>query len=123
MGMSGTPYPGDITGMPPPSMDIQAQQAPLPDMAQFAGQGQGGPNASIQFATSKMNEIAAGLGQVARVIQLVKPELMPLIEKIAMAGSMIVNELTANQNQMAQGQDQSMAQPQATGPEQMGLGA
>lgn len=107
---------------PPVAPDVAAQQ--MPSMGQFAGQlggGQQGGDPSMDFLISKMNEIAASLTDVAKVISQRKPALMPIIQKMAQAGSMIMSEVQAGQSAPG-GQDASLAQPQASGEAQMGLG-
>ena len=88
---------------PPTSPDVLRQQ--LPPMAQYAQQGQellGGASANGQpsaepseYAKSELDKIAASLMNVAKVIGQTKPELMPLVQKMAEAGSMLSNELQA----------------------------
>jgi hypothetical protein len=105
---------------PPVDPNVAAQQ--MPSMGQFAGQmgGQQGGDPAMDFLVSKMNEIAASLTDVAKVISQRKPALMPIIQKMAQAGSMIMSEVQSGQQQG--GADSSLAQPQAGGESQMGLG-
>lgn len=102
MNPSGIPLPPDVAGQ-------------MPNMGQFAGQAQQsfappGPAADPMsqdpgsFATDGLNQIADLLGKVAQVLLQTRPELAPIIQKMAEAGSMLQQELTA-------------ASPQATGTE------
>jgi hypothetical protein len=78
----------------------------MPNMGQFAGQAQqqfAGPGPAADpmggdpstFAAAALNEIADKLGKMAQVILQVRPELAPLVQKMAEAGSMLQQQLTA----------------------------
>lgn len=93
MGPIGIPLPPDVAGQ-------------MPMMGQFAGQAQqafspSGPAANplqqdpSQFATVALNDIADKLGKIAQIILQVRPELAPLIQKMAEAGSMLQSQMTA----------------------------
>lgn len=113
---------------PPPSPDVMAQQ--MPPMSQYAGQadqmlgaGQPGQQADpIEFAKSKLDGIANDLMTVAKVLGEVKPELMPIVQKMAQAGSQLTSELESGN--APQNEPPPTGTPaQANGPEGMGLGA
>ena len=106
---------------PPVAPDVAAQQ--MPSMGQFAGQlGQQGGDPAMEFLIGEMNKIAASLTEVAKVISERKPALMPIIQKMAQAGSMIMSDVKAGQQSPTGGGEASLAQPQAGGEAQMGLG-
>lgn len=104
------PLPPDVAGQ-------------MPNMAQFAGQAQqafqppAGPaemqGDPSQFATVALNDIADKLGKLAQVLLQTHPELAPLIQKMAEAGSMLQSQLTAPPPQ-----ETEVGSPtQATGPQ------
>lgn len=113
---------GSFASGPPVSPDVMAQQMPSPSMYAQKGQamlsgnpdGQADPN---QFVLSELNDIAAKLGNVAKVLSQTHKELMPLVAKIAESGSMLANELQANNPQQTAQQP-----PQPEGQGGMSLG-
>jgi len=116
---------GPVSGVPPVSPDVMAQQ--MPPMAAYADQGRGmiggGGSAEsadpMKYVQTLLDEIASSLMKVAQVVGQSKKELMPIVQKMAEAGSMLQNEI------QAKGPQQQTAQvpPQAEGPSGMGLGA
>lgn len=117
---------GPVAGTPPVSPDVMAQQ--MPPMAAYADQargmvGGGGAAAESQdpmkFVQTLLDDIASNLMKVAQVVGQSKKELMPIVQKMAEAGSMLSNEI---QTQMPQ-QQTAQTPPQAEGPSGMGLGA
>ena len=112
---------------PPMSPDVLQQQ--MPPMSQYSPQAdamlgakpedQMGADPSA-FAKKELDDIAAKLMNVAKVLSQTKKELMPLVQKMAEAGSMLSNEL-----QSAQAPDPQAAggPPQSEQPGDMALGA
>lgn len=110
------------------SPDIQSQQ--LPPMSSYGAQGQSmlaGAQGADQsgadpnkFAMDQLNQIAALLSTVAKTLGQGRKELMPLVQKMAEAGSMLTNELQSNNP--AQAQPSPDNPPQAQGPGDVGLG-
>lgn len=103
---AGIPLPPDVAGQMPP-------------MGQFAGQAQqafgGGQGADpmqadpMGFATEALNQIADTLGKMAQIVLQTRPELAPLVQKMAEAGSQLQSQLTA---QPEQGAGQVPTQPE-----------
>lgn len=116
-----SPIPG-----PPKAPQVSAQQAP--PMSVFAGGGQdaGAPppdmNAPVgmETADAMMNEVAAKLMEVAKIIATDSPQLMPILKKMAEAGSMLTNEIKTALSS-AQGGGQTPPLDQGTGPEGGGM--
>lgn len=116
---------GPVSGVPPVSPDVMAQQ--MPPMAAYADQGRGmiggGGSAEaadpMKFVQTLLDEIASNLMKIAQIIGQSRKELMPIVQKMAEAGSMLTNEI------QSKGPQQQTAQvpPQAEGPGGMGLGA
>lgn len=119
-----------MTGGPPMSPDVLMQQ--LPPMQAYAPQGEqmvnnvpqnaGGADPSA-FAKSELDKIAASLMNVAKVLSGTRKELMPLVQKMAEAGSMLSNELQTANQPGEQPEGNPAGPPQAETPGQMGLGA
>jgi len=114
---------------PPISPDVMAQQ--MPPMSAYGPQADQLLGNKPQDATgahpddfikSQMDDIAAKLMTVAKVIGQTHKELMPIVQKMAEAGSMLMNEINS-QNQPVQGQEAPQGQAQASGPSGMALGA
>ena len=82
------------------SPDVMAQQLPqsLASYAPSAGQASGAPAQPdpMAFANTQLDDMAKSLTNVAQVVGQVRPELMPLIQKIAQAASMLQNEIQSN---------------------------
>lgn len=118
---------GPVSGAPPTSPDVTAQQ--MPPMSAYADQGRsmiGGGGAAnpeaadpMKYVQGLLDDIAASLMKVAQVVGQSKKELMPIVQKMAEAGSMLSNEIQSKTPQ-AQG---SQVPPQAEGPSGVGLGA
>lgn len=116
---------GPVAGVPPVSPDVMAQQ--MPPMAAYADQARGmiGGGASaesqdpMKYVQTLLDEIASSLMKVAQVVGQSKKELMPIVQKMAEAGSMLSNEIQSKAPQ----QQTAQTPPQAEGPGGMGLGA
>ncbi len=116
---------GPVSGTPPMSPDVMAQQ--MPPMAAFADQGRGmvgggaNPEAAdpMKYVQILLDEIAGNLMKVAQVVGQSKRELMPIVQKMAEAGSMLTNEIQSKAPQP----ETAQMPPQAEGPGGMGLGA
>lgn len=117
---------------PPISPDVLMQQ--MPPMQAYSQQGaqmmtpdQNGVPGGDQtaFAKSELDKIAASLMNVAKVLGETRKELLPLVQKMAEAGSMLSNELqTANQPPVGEQPEPNPAgPPKGEAPGQMGLGA
>lgn len=115
---------GPNSGVPPVSPDVMAQQ--MPPMAAYADQGRnmigggGSPEGAdpMKYVQTLLDEMAATLMKIAQIVGQSKKELMPIVQKMAEAGSMLQNEI------QDKGPQQQTAQvpPQAEGPGGMGLG-
>lgn len=107
---------------PPLPPDITKQQAPPDPTAQgmaFAGnigaaQGQAAFDVSA-FLQATLTEIAVKLGQVGKVIQVSKPDLMPYLEVMSKAGSALMDEVMPQQQPGPNGQDVLMQNPDPKG--------
>ena len=107
---------------PPTAPSVAAQQGG--PMSQFlAAQQQGNPQGAppLALVQQKLNESAAALKDVARVLIMSKPALMPILQKMIQAGSMLMDAV----NQELQGgqaapppagQDDSQAMPDGGAP-------
>jgi hypothetical protein len=71
-----------------------------------------------QFALSELNEIKGRLLNVVKVLSQTNPELMPILQKMAEAGSALENELTVQPNPSGQPD----TPPQSQTPQDMPLG-
>jgi hypothetical protein len=108
-----------MQSMPP----MQAYSDQGAQMIAGAPEGSGGADPSA-FAKSELDKIAASLMNVAKVVSQSRKELMPLVQKMAEAGSMLSNELqTANPPGGMPPEGSPAGPPQAETPGQMGLGA
>ena len=117
-------------GGPPTSPDVMAQQ--MPPMSAYGLQGEqmlsgaageGQPSADpTAFAKKELDDIAAKLMNVAKVLSQTKKELMPLVQKMAEAGSMLSNELQTMAAPPPEPQA-AAGPPSAEQPGDMGLGA
>lgn len=115
---------------PPVSPDVLSQQ--LPPMQNYAPQGEAMLNQAsganqpgadpTQYAKSELDKIAAALMNVAKVISQTKKELMPLVQKMAEAGSMLSNELQAQNPVEGAGPQSAEAPAAAEAPKDMALG-
>ena len=115
---------------PPTSPDVMAQQ--MPPMSAYGPQGEqmlngaaGGDQSGADptaFAKKELDDIAAKLMNVAKVLSQTKKELMPLVQKMAEAGSMLSNELQTMGVPPPEPQA-AAGPPSAEQPGEMGLGA
>ena len=114
--------PSEVTtGQPPMSPDVarQQQQSPVGQYANKAaaqqGGGQGGDPA-MQMVQQKMASIAQMMTEIAQVTVQTKPQLMPILKKIAGGFKEFENQF--NQQQQGPGQQQPVGSeppPEATG--------
>ena len=115
---------------PPISPDVMMQQ--MPPMSAYSDRAaqmlaakpedQMGADPAA-FAKQQLDDIASKLMNVAKVLSQTNKELMPLVQKMAEAGSMLSNELQSKNAPEQQAMQAPSAPPQAQGPEGMGLGA
>lgn len=108
---------------PPTAPAVASQQAG--PMAQFMSQQQGGPgggagqpgvDAPMQMVEQVLNDIALKLRDVARILIMSKPMLMPVLQKMIQSGSMLMDEIQkANSGQDQQGTGGSSEAAQAGG--------
>jgi len=111
--------PPPALSVPPTAPDVAEQQGPL---AQYV-QNQDASAADVQQAPKqnasalverKMNEVAGGLKEVATLLVSNFPDLMPILEKMLQAGSMIMNQIQTNQKQAGRASSQRQASPTPT---------
>lgn len=100
--------PPPSPAQPPTSPDVAAQQSPVSQFLQgYQPQGEQaqapGANAAA-LAAQKLNQVAADLKEVAKVLVTSKPNLMPLLQRMLSAGSMLMNELQTSLPQAQAGQ-------------------
>ena len=99
------------TATPPVSPDVAGQQAPASQqfvegaMQRGAGAVQQGPRAAMQFAMQKLQVIAKEMGELAQVLAVEKPVVMPLITRAAGMLKMVEQQV----QQSAQGPNASMS--------------
>jgi hypothetical protein len=99
--------PDVTTGQPPMSPDVARQQQPSPvgqmasKQAAQAGGKQGDPNQ--QFVQQGLMQIADTMTKIAQVTSQIKPQLMPMLQKIAGGFKEFENQF----NQQSQGQGQN----------------
>lgn len=112
----GTPPPLSAPPVPP---DIAGQQGPVSNyVANFNGGGQSALQQSpLLLAQSKLQEIAVNLKDIARVLIMSKPALMPVLQKMVEAGSMLMDEVQKGlpQGQPSGGPDSGGPPPEAPG--------
>lgn len=100
--------------MPPQAPAVTAQQAagsgmsPMGQFAQNMTSGQGDQKAiqefsSSQFLNEKLDAIAQNLSSVAKVLIVSRPDLMPLVQKMAQMGSVLNGQITSGQSTGAAG--------------------
>ena len=106
-------YPN--TAAPPMSPAITAQQipptpAPGSPMAAFAQNmaGQQDPQAmqafsSTEYIGTQLDQIATVLSQVANVLSQSRPDLIPLVQKMAQIGSVLTSAVAGGQGSLATG--------------------
>ena len=103
---------------PPTAPAVAAQQggpvSQYPNNYQPSGTGQVGPP-PMALVEQKLNQVASDLRDVAKVLVMSKPALMPVLQKMIQAGAMLMQEITKD-NQQAQPQQPS-GPPEAPGGE------
>jgi hypothetical protein len=108
--------------MPPLPPDVTAQQQPpIARYAQAQQTGNSGPastpdpshgdGANMGFVNDCMGQIAQLLTKVVKVVEVARPELMPILQRMAQMGSMLTNEIQSSKS--PQGTGSSLAPPQA----------
>lgn len=107
----------------PPSVQRQMQPPPAQQFAgnfrpQEAPQQQFDPMALLN---QMLTDVAGTLAKVAQVLQEVKPELMPILQKILQGGAMLQKEIVGSQGDA--GQDPNLAPAQAQMPTAGGAGS
>lgn len=106
---------------PPLPPDVMAQQLPAPlRFMQAAGVGAPAPEPDpMLFAVDQLNQIAASLKNVADVLIVKKPALMPILQHMSQAGSALMNELQASAGAQgpAPGQGELPTRPQFAQPD------
>ena len=107
---------------PPTSPDVAEQQSPTAQFAQgYQPQvGEGGANSAMELAAQNLNQVASLLKDVAKVLVTSKPNLMPILQRMVQAGSMLMNEVQSNKPGSQVGQAGVQRQPPETagaGPE------
>lgn len=116
---------GDMS-MPPIPPSVRAQQMPpqADPMMGFASGAGAAINAApkfspIEFAIGRLNEVASLLQEVAQVLVVEKPSMMPILQKVAQGGAILMDELVKSTPQGAGNgeQNQEPAQIQMSEPE------
>ena len=107
---------------PPPSPDVTQQQGPISQFLKRGGDAQVANFNPLQLAEQRLNQVALAMRDVAKVLVNVKPELMPVWEKMMQAGTMLLSEIQkASQGQTSQGSQATPPQDQGSndqGPDQ-----
>lgn len=92
-----TPSPGTPPPLsaPPTPPEIAGQQGPV---SSYAANFNGGGASAIQqspllLVQGKLQEIAVNLRDVAKVLSMSKPGLLPVLQKMVEAGSMLMDEV------------------------------
>lgn len=84
-------------GMPPLPPDVVQQQAPAPlrfmQQAGSASNGQAQQFNQSAFLEDRLNQMAGLMKDVADVLVITKPALMPILQKMIQAGSAIMSEI------------------------------
>ena len=108
--------------MPPLPPDVTAQQ--MPSSLRFAQAAGGAPAPAtgeqfdpIAFAVSTLGEIAAKLKDVADVLVVKKPALMPILQHMVQAGGALTNELQSSAQGPAPPQGDLPTRPQFATPD------
>lgn len=105
---------------PPTAPEVTEQQGPTAEFVQNRQSPQGeqapGPANAAGLIEQKLNQVAAMLKEVAKMLVTNKPDLMPILEKMLQAGSMLMNELQQSmpKNQAGQAGVQRQASPEPT---------
>ena len=101
--------------VPPTSPEVSEQQNPLAQFLQNQGspdQQAGAPGVNaMNLVEQKLNQVAAELKEVAKILVQNKPNAMPLLQKMLQAGSMLANEIQAGKPQNQAGQPGVQRQP------------
>jgi hypothetical protein len=88
---------------PPTSPDVSEQQSPT---AQFVNGQQGQPGQEGSSASAllvqNLNQVASMLKQVAQILQTTKPNLMPILQNMLRAGSMLMAQIQQDKQQGGQ---------------------
>lgn len=71
----------------------------------------------MALVVQKLNSIASDLKEVAKLLVNTKPNLMPVLQKMLQAGSMLMSEIQSAQKGQQQGQPGPQAQRQQMPPE------
>jgi hypothetical protein len=97
------------TATPPLPPDVTAQQqgtTPLQQYADMQDQNAGGapnPPSGIDMIEGLMNEVADKLSQIAKVAQMVNPQLVEYIKKMAQVGGAAMQDIQASKQKQVQG--------------------
>lgn len=115
----------EMTGSSPPlPPDVRAQQSPVAQYAQgamAAGQQQGGQFDSIQYARKLIAGVSNQMLDLAKVLSVEKPALMPMVKKMAMVGQELEKMLSdESQGQGSPSQGAEPPQSSQTAPEAPG---
>lgn len=111
------PLPPDVTGQqgggqaPPIGQYAQGQQQKPQAGPPSTPDASHGDGANMGFVGDCMNQIAQLLTKCVKVIEVARPELMPILQRMAQMGSMMMNEIQSSKS--PQGTGQSLAPPQA----------
>lgn len=105
---------------PPTSPDVAQQQGPISQFLQGQGGDQQVQNFSpLALAEQRLNQVALAMRDVAKVLVNIKPELMPVWEKMMQAGTMLLGEIQkSSQGQGPQGPPAGAPPDQDTGADQ-----
>lgn len=102
---------------PPTAPAVAAQQggpsSQYMQNYQASGGGQAGPP-PMALVEQKLNGVASELRDVAKVLVMSKPALMPVLQKMIQAGAMLMQEVNKDKQQ-GQGQQPSGPPQQASG--------
>lgn len=104
------PLPPDVTGQQgaPVAQFIRGQGQQQPGQPETAQPAQAG---NMQFVGARMQAIAQELTQVVKVLEVERPELLPIVQRMAQMGSMLMNEVQSSMS--PQGTGGSLAPQQA----------
>lgn len=118
MGSVATPPPS--LSAPPTAPEVSEQQGPIAQFVQNRESPQDqqapGPGNAMALVSQKLNQVASSLKEVAKILVTNKPTLMPVLEKMLQAGSMLMNEVQSGmpQSQTGQASAQRAASPEPT---------
>lgn len=108
----------DISQPPiPPS--VTAQQAPNPVSSFVGGVGAGQQPQfdAMQFVIGRLNQVAEILSDVAKVLAVENPALMPVLQKVAQGGAVLMQEAMKSMPQGGGGMNRLPSQAQMSEPE------